>query len=626
MGSFVWTHLTNHQESHSQSPSKRHLKKLIGNDFLKNKWNTDARKFSRFYETSYFSKELNIGTTADGSVVFSQDSYMPRSARLNLTFNVFGESLNLMELGARVEGFEGAVEDAFGQDGYFREDTFHKVLQGLRRDKRDQRSEIAGFQQTFNKYREEQPRGNVYMRMFGKDIAYDSFNGFYDLAQRFMALPKSVASDGDGFNYQIDVAKSSIFLDGGIVLPTAAGLPLGLNVNGTYSLSLGSKLNTNVTSDGAVNVEAQIYPTGTVEIVGLMSVDAFVTKTGLKSVSRMHSSTFLDGNVVFRGNKLLNVAFNMPRESMEVFEASVDFFTHQNGAFLQLQSDHEAEVASICSPEFISDLLALKGCAALSYHSAPATQDNTMLMFAGPSKLTIGLSKTDDFDRHRFKYEYLVHEDKPQRSLHVSLDTQGRTRKSHRTSLEVAFHDRYEFMSFKLQFPHKDLKATAKYEWNSDKKAVKAALSSEGRNIASAYAAFMSDQHPGQYEVLAKVSRGEDHLLNWKGTLNVQDGKASLDGKVEGSFHQPVQVTGDWEFINDRLSMGSSLRSSALTADLGGVISFGDSSASFRSDLSFKLSGNSKHMMAVDAKYSNSMRGFLATHDLFLALNVSTIF
>ena len=147
VGSFIWTHLTNLQESQSHSPDKRLLKRLIGNDFLKNKWNTDARKFSRYFEASYFSKELNVGTTADGSVIFSQESYIPRSARLNLTFEVFGESLNLLEVGTRVEGFESAVEEFFGKEGYFRDDTFQKVLQGLRRDKRDSRSEIAGFQQ-----------------------------------------------------------------------------------------------------------------------------------------------------------------------------------------------------------------------------------------------------------------------------------------------------------------------------------------------------------------------------------------------------------------------------------------------------------------------------------------------
>ena len=132
VGSFVWTHLTNIQESQSLSEYKKALKTLIGSDFLQNKWKTDIRKFSRYFESSYYSSELQVGATTDGQLVFSQDSYLPRSAMINLTANVFGENLNLLEMGTRLEGFESLFEDLFGPDGYFREDSLHKLLQSLR--------------------------------------------------------------------------------------------------------------------------------------------------------------------------------------------------------------------------------------------------------------------------------------------------------------------------------------------------------------------------------------------------------------------------------------------------------------------------------------------------------------
>ena len=94
------------QESQSLSPYKKAMKALIGSEFLQNKWNTDVRKFSRYFESSYYSDHLKIGGTVDGQLIFSQESYIPRSAMVNLTANVFGESLNLMEIGARGEQFE----------------------------------------------------------------------------------------------------------------------------------------------------------------------------------------------------------------------------------------------------------------------------------------------------------------------------------------------------------------------------------------------------------------------------------------------------------------------------------------------------------------------------------------
>jgi hypothetical protein len=62
VGSFVWTHLTNIQESQSLSPNKKDLKALVGSDFLQNKWKTDVRKFSRYFETSYYSNEFKVRT------------------------------------------------------------------------------------------------------------------------------------------------------------------------------------------------------------------------------------------------------------------------------------------------------------------------------------------------------------------------------------------------------------------------------------------------------------------------------------------------------------------------------------------------------------------------------------
>ena len=55
----------------------------------------------------------------DSNVIFSPKSFVPRSASLNLTFNLFGESMNLFEVGARVEGLEHTLESYFGPAGYF---------------------------------------------------------------------------------------------------------------------------------------------------------------------------------------------------------------------------------------------------------------------------------------------------------------------------------------------------------------------------------------------------------------------------------------------------------------------------------------------------------------------------
>ncbi len=120
------------------------------------------------------------------------------------------------------------------KDGRFREDTFHKLLQGMR-SKRD----ISEFQSTFNSMREEKPKGSFYLKTFGKDIHYSSFHGLNELTERISFWPNTILGSSMTGN-KIDFSRSSIFLDGSIVLPTVAGLPLKLSVNGTSTVGLKS--------------------------------------------------------------------------------------------------------------------------------------------------------------------------------------------------------------------------------------------------------------------------------------------------------------------------------------------------------------------------------------------------
>ena len=81
---------------------------------LKKIFDLDSRKFSRNIELSTFSESMNAGVTVDSNLIWSPKSFLPRSASLNLTVDVFGESLNLLEVGGRAEGLEGMLEKLFG--------------------------------------------------------------------------------------------------------------------------------------------------------------------------------------------------------------------------------------------------------------------------------------------------------------------------------------------------------------------------------------------------------------------------------------------------------------------------------------------------------------------------------
>ena len=160
VGSFVWTHLTNLQET--SSPSKQDIRRMLSSDFLRNKFKTDVRKFSRNFEASTFWDQLNVGATVESNVIFSSSSYLPRSGMLNLTLDLFGQSVNLFELGARIEGFESMIESFFGPNGVFPDETVEKMLQTARGKREIDKSSLNELANTFdvnNHISIDQPQG-----------------------------------------------------------------------------------------------------------------------------------------------------------------------------------------------------------------------------------------------------------------------------------------------------------------------------------------------------------------------------------------------------------------------------------------------------------------------------------
>ena len=72
-----------------------------------------------------------------------------------------------------------------------------------------------------------------------------------------------------------------------------------------------------------------------------MSVDAKFAKAGLKSVSKLHTSTYFDGKINMDGWKLLEAEMNMPQDTIDVLDVSVDFFSLQNNDYAMIKSKNE---------------------------------------------------------------------------------------------------------------------------------------------------------------------------------------------------------------------------------------------------------------------------------------------
>jgi len=89
-----------HLESLKKSsiPSRIEIQGLLTDANLRTKFSKDARKFSQHFEKSVYHEGYNVGGNVEGGLIFSSKSYVPRSGSLNLTLDMFGESINLLEV------------------------------------------------------------------------------------------------------------------------------------------------------------------------------------------------------------------------------------------------------------------------------------------------------------------------------------------------------------------------------------------------------------------------------------------------------------------------------------------------------------------------------------------------
>lgn len=107
----------------------------------------------------------------DGDVIFTDDSYLPRRASLNLTLDLFDKSLNVLELGGEFK--PGIIESeeetdsnlqTHGKDGH---DNKISVLQRLFNQERT-RNEVAELEREGTTG----PKASMFVRLFGDEVVY----------------------------------------------------------------------------------------------------------------------------------------------------------------------------------------------------------------------------------------------------------------------------------------------------------------------------------------------------------------------------------------------------------------------------------------------------------------------
>ncbi|XP_036371107.1 uncharacterized protein LOC118768536 [Octopus sinensis] len=339
VGSFIWSHLQNMQQT--SDPHLQHIRSFLDLEDFSKKFNLDKRKFSRNYEGSFFSKDMNAGAKLDSNVIFSPKSFIPRSANLNLTLDLFGHAINILEVGGRMENFEQEMERMWSSHRWTNRESYQRG------------------------------KSPMYLRFFGNEI-------FYGDTSRSLFFFR--------WRYFLTLFKTMQIVNSQVKYPTAIGFPLEMNVKATAAIN-----NNDQTKWKQNGLDLAIKFSAAIEVTGDMTVDAHLTKMGLKMVNMAHTST----GVEFRADKK-ELSIKFPKYIIEYATIKTDFYTvtGENEIKLELITDN-VQKSKVCTDKSVEHLLGLKFCQEIRYSNASQLKDAPYFPFTGPAHYSYYMENVD---------------------------------------------------------------------------------------------------------------------------------------------------------------------------------------------------------------------------------------
>lgn len=342
------SHLLNIQES--SSPDREHLRYLLTNFVIPRNFEGDIRKHSRNIEMSYFSPSFGIGAGVESNVIYTPESFLPRSVDMSLRTTIEDLNINLGEAGIRLEGLDPIIKELVGPEGYLRkasldrilkdvvafaEEKGHHIAEHLKESLREKRAISTStisrfFKKLYGERKEGEVRADIFARIFGHEVTYatiaedlkelDADRIIESLFSYFDAVVPNI------HNLDIDSARTGqIFLD--YSLPTIQGTPLKLKLEGTaiVGIKLAGDLNIIELFTNPANVEKslKLIPSASIAVNGFVGYDCHIAKAGTELKSTVATANGATINIKKNSNNVFEFELEIP-EKMELFSVKAE--------------------------------------------------------------------------------------------------------------------------------------------------------------------------------------------------------------------------------------------------------------------------------------------------------------
>ncbi|XP_028158784.1 uncharacterized protein LOC114351683 isoform X6 [Ostrinia furnacalis] len=484
---FVWSHLSNQQ--HSSLPSRVEIQGLLsGHTMPQLEDSPDFRMFSRNYEQSVFFDQYNAGGNYEANVVFSPDSYIPRSIGLNLTIDMFGESINILEVKGRAEGFERYFEHYFGSKGPLSKERVAEQIEKLRFYRStDESDELRGKIDDLN-YKNEAlkhrfPMAELGVKVFGNEISFWSAEGDDEIMKSLQRLNPQLRILEILSGKEISYEKASLFLDTTFSVPTGAGLPLNLNLMGTSYINakMSGTMEDKYDESGSLDFEGKIQPSVAVNIAATMGVVAGgLASSGVRVNARLYTATDVEARLTLRGLSLVRLHLSLPTDKQEIFAAKSELIILHGDQELQQQGLNQNRIErNTCSWSTFDNAIGIKVCASYQFPNMTNLHNAPYFLMSGPAKYILSLEKADPSAK-TYAFEYKWDKNETNNNILFSFDTPNSKEKRMFNAI-LSVSNTSSTAAINMQSAKSTIKAKASYSNLADDKTVAATLDVDGR-------------------------------------------------------------------------------------------------------------------------------------------------
>ncbi|KAF5288699.1 hypothetical protein FQR65_LT11964 [Abscondita terminalis] len=466
VGGFIVSHIRNLRAS--VNPDKEHAKQVFGQVNTNKRFPFDLRKYSFNNEYSGAINSYGVSGVVESNVIYSHESFLPVSADVNVTAEIFGATYNFLELGIRQENLGRVLEHYFGPLGVFNsaspEDLVNsgktsaeKLLKHFQdrvaktRGKRDvSKADVDAINKQVHIKTHELNKDldvDISVKMFGSERLFlsisDQTNNLSPEAiidQIFDALDNGI---NKAKNFEKSIQSNFVFLDSEFSYPTSLGFPLKVSVEGTSSVQakvvskvdVRAILNNNL---GSSPLKVSLIPSASIEVSGSITVDAQVVESGLKYSSNLYSATGSDLEVRFtHEGSGIDVKFSLPVQDQKLISASheIVFNTRELG-----KPEHNQAVKfgqnkdfSVCADQ-LAPIIGLTICTDIN--SPPSQSARGVALpypLSGNAKFTVKLLRED---LSHFHFSSVHHQGPSKMGAEFVLESIG-ANNNKKVSLEV---------------------------------------------------------------------------------------------------------------------------------------------------------------------------------------------